>query len=293
MTTLLADLKLELGEGLHWDSSSGRLWFVDISNSKLFSFMLESQEVTEFKFHKNVCWVISIRNSNNLLIGLRNEIVIFDPIEKEIKKTVQVFDGFSDTVRLNDAKADADGNIWAGTMNEKFPESFEGKLYLITPSGITVKDNNYGIANGPAISKNGKIIYHTDSFLKCINILKRNSDNSLEKYAEIKSFREEESPDGMSLDSEGFLWVAIWGGSKVKRINTQTKEEYNFKIPSKFVTNICFAGKNLDRLIVSTAINSMGSSSDSNLNIGGIYEIKDHGCKGIPTLKANNRFADE
>jgi sugar lactone lactonase YvrE len=183
--------------------------------------------------------------------------------------------------RMNDAKADPQGRIWAGTM----PFSCEGDtgaFYRFDPDGrCTRVQAPYCIPNGPAITPDGRSLFHTETAKGIIYRMAIHDDGSLGAREPFVRFEDDwGSPDGMTLDADGGLWVAHWGGGCVSRFDPAGKRERSIALPASQITNCAFAGDALDRMFVTSA----ADGRDDEPQAGALFEV-DPGCRGLPTLR--------
>ena len=287
---LLLQKQCDLGEGLHWDSQRDLLWFVDINSKELMSFDLDTKKLSIFSMPEKIGWVITKINSSDLVVGLKSGIALFNP-EKGLDSLSWINKNFptSQEVRLNDAKADEIGRIWAGSLNEENDALLDGCLVKYELNGQPIiMDKNYYVANGPAIHAINQKLFHTDSSKRIIYEFKFDAKRGLiSNKKRWKVFEDAEGhPDGMCFDQKGFLWVAHWGGGMVSKLDEHGQTVAQISIPTKYVTNVCFAGPELDRLIVSTANHSSPNRIDKNFQInndkaGCLFEIYDHQTLGM------------
>ncbi len=272
----LHTLGLELGEGLHWDKNRGLVWCVDILNKKLLSIDISNGQIKNFKFDDLISWVITRDKSMSLMIGMKDRICSYMPEKNKLETIVKV-ETNNPNIRLNDAKIDSKGNIWFGTMNYIDPKKKEGKFFCLKEKTLSLIDDGYNITNGPAINKRKNYLLHNDSYKRIIYKYENIGDTENIKKTIWKKFGATYgSPDGMCFDRDENLWLAHWGAGIVTKTNIHGKELLKIPIPTPYVTNICFVGERLDRLIVSTARN------ESNLPLAGdLFEIIGHGTAGI------------
>ena len=272
----------ELGEGLHWDTSRNLLWFVDILNNKLFSFCPSKNKQRSFNFAEFVSWVIAASN-NNLLLGVKDKILRFNP---DTLKSEILFENIFQTkgIRFNDAKVSAQGNILAGSMNYLDNHLGVGALYLISENSIETIDKSYNIPNGPVVINETDIL-HTDSYKREIYKLKLdNLGRKVIKKELWKSFdKNHGNPDGMCMDFENNIWIAFWGEGVVRKFDLDGHCLNSVSLPEKFVTNVCFGGRNLEKLYVSSAKNSESKF----VGFGCIYEVLGHNTMGKPLSNPN------
>jgi len=278
-----------LGEGLHWDAQREVLWFVDINNMLLCSLNLSDKKLNEIKMPEKIGWAITSKNSKQLILGMKSGIASITP-EKGIKSFEWLNQSFPSNPdhRLNDAKADSKGRIWAGSMNEKDETLKEGSLARFDLDGShEIIDSGYSVTNGPAIDSNSNYLFHTDSVQKIIYKfdIHQIKGSLINKKIWLKFHKEDGHPDGMCLDQEGCLWVAMWGSGTIVRVNKKGKIIARVLIPTKYVSNICFAGTKLDRLIVTSANLDSSTANNATSNFAGsIFEILDHGLSGMPVF---------
>lgn len=186
--------------------------------------------------------------------------------------------------RLNDAKVDSRGRIWAGSMPRsnlplgQWPAT--GALYRLDPDGqVSCHDDGLVIANGPAISADGTLLYHTDSHAGLVWQFDVHDDGSIGPRVEHLRFDNREGvPDGMTCDSDGGLWIAFYNGARVARFHPDGRLDRAILLPTAQITNVCFAGDGLSRMFVTSAADGL---LDDPL-AGALFEV-DAATTGIPT----------
>ena len=159
-----------------------------------------------------------------------------------------------DGVMYNDAKIDRLGRLWAGTSHVTELEP-RGALWIIdTQKRATLVDTGFAIANGPAFSPDGRTAYFSDSLARQILAYDIAENGRVSGRRIFCKFAEEEGlPDGLTVDSEGFIWVAHWAGSRVTRRNLKGEVVARIDIPSPHVTSLCFGGEGYSQLFITTA----------------------------------------
>jgi sugar lactone lactonase YvrE len=185
--------------------------------------------------------------------------------------------------RLNDAKADARGCIWAGTL-PMGADGQQGSLYRLDPKGrVTCEDRGYLIANGPAMSPDGRYLYHNDSRLGFVYRFELDDDGTLRNRCVFLRFRPDEGiPDGMTVDSTGALWIALWGRARVSRYTADGHFDRSVQLPASQITNCAFGGPALDRMFVTSA----AEGAESEALAGALFEIDPHVTGVAPNLFA-------
>ena len=270
-----------LGEGPVWSARENALFWVDISGRALQRLSLVDATVTCWDVPEMIGWVIEREQAPGFIAGLESG---FAELTLEPLQIVHIVDPEPQRPRnrLNDAKADRQGRIWAGSMPIAADRP-EGALHRFdVDRRVTQVDAGYTIANGPAFSADEKYLYHADSALRRVYRFEVQPDATL---AERIVFIEFESgwglPDGMTVDCEGGLWVAHWGGGRVSRFRENGTLDRSIALPASQITSCAFAGRDLDRLFVTSA----AQGAEHEPHAGALFEV-DTGMHGI----APNRF---
>jgi sugar lactone lactonase YvrE len=180
--------------------------------------------------------------------------------------------------RFNDAATDSRGRFWVGTLNDANPKGPDGELFCVQGDGSwQVMDKNITVANGIGWSPDRKIMYFTDSFRYSIYAYDYSADTG--KITNRRTFVQTSPdggvPDGLTVDSEGFVWSAFWGGWKVVRYNPEGKVDREYRLPVPNPTSCAFGGKRLDELYITSA--SLGLSKEEkerNVQSGDLFCLK-------------------
>lgn len=267
-----------LGEGPIWSARRNAVLWVDILGRQVRQLSLVTGEVAAWDMPEPIGWLIERADRPDFIAGLATGFVelSLDPV------TIRaIVDPEPDRIenRMNDAKADPAGRIWAGTMPFSC-EGASGSFYRLDPDrSVTRVDGPYTIANGPAIAPDGRLLFHTDSKLSTVFRFAVNDDGSLGPRTPHIVFNDDwGSPDGMTLDAEGFLWIAHWGTGQVSRFDPEGLRERSIALPASQITSMTFAGPALDRMFVTSAADGVNEA-----DAGALFEV-DPGCRGLPTL---------
>jgi xylono-1,5-lactonase len=291
----VSDLHCRLGEGLHWDSVRNSLWGVDIHSCSIWCWELDSPSVKQWQLDQRVGWVIPIQGSvNYVLLGLQAGVACADITSMTVQHWLKrPFEGMP-SLRLNDAKADSTGAVWCGSLNNDDESKPIGCLFrLDTNTEWKTIDSKYTVANGPAINATGSVLMHTDSGRRAIFRFDLDLDLGEVSNKQVwRVFTESEGyPDGMCFDAEGALWVAHWGAGCVSRFALDGRLLARITLPTSHITNICFAGPQLDRLFVSSAREGLTSQQlSAQPDAGCVFEVLGHRVKGLPSLPASPSF---
>lgn len=188
--------------------------------------------------------------------------------------------------RFNDGKCDPAGRFLAGTMS-LHDESEQGALYSLSTDGkVSLLIDKVTTSNGLAWSADQSTLYFIDTpTLEIVSFDYNGAEGTISNKQVVATVDESEGyPDGMTIDAEGMLWVARWGGQRISRIDPASGEVIGeVSLPVNCVTSCAFGGTALDELYITTAQDD--DSADQPL-AGGLFIVKP-GVKGLPTSYFN------
>jgi len=253
------DAKAGLGEGPVWWAEQNCLLWVDIEACRVGIFDPATRHNRWFDVGSHVgCVTPTIEG--DLLVACSNGFYRFDIANGE-RTAIEDPEASKAFNRFNDGKCDPWGRFWAGTMAYDF-SSEAGSLYRLDHSGqIECMLTHVSISNGLAWDQEVGIFYYIDSPTLKVQIFTMSKSGQLGEPLgsciqippEWDSF-----PDGMSLDQEGMLWIALFGGSRVARYDPRSGELLGLvDLPCRQVTSCCFGGPQLDQLFITTARREM------------------------------------
>lgn len=251
---LVLDSKVFLGEGPLWDAEKKSLWWINIFEGELFCFHPESGENTQYKMGQQIGTVV-LQESGGVAVALENGFYSFDPESSEL---TAIADPESDKPgnRFNDGKCDPAGRFWAGTM-EKVEEQATGALYCLEGSGACeCKETGIFISNGIVWTADQKTMYYIDSPTRKVDAYDYDVDSG-QITNRRTAFEIPEGmgyPDGMSIDADNNLWIAMWAGWGVVKFDPKNGEVLEkIELPVANVTACAFAGDDLNELYITTA----------------------------------------
>jgi sugar lactone lactonase YvrE len=271
-----------LGEGPFWSVRRGALFWVDILAPALRSLDLESGVVSTWDMPEKIGWAIECASHDGFMIGLKSGFARLD-IETMHIQPIGHPEPDRPHNRMNDAKVDRAGRIWAGTMDDR-EVAASGALYRLDPALTwTRHDDGYGVTNGPTFSPNGATVYHTNSVDRTVFAFDLTDEGALTNKRVFLRFDDSWGyPDGMCTDSDGGIWIAHWGGSRVSRFTPDGRLDRSIALPASQITSCAFGGAALDRMFVTSA--AVGVETEP--LAGALFEV-DSGQRGIaPTLFA-------
>ena len=255
-------LKLEcnVGEGPFWDDVKQDLYFVDIMNKQIKMFSPTSELVETVQFNQEI-GAVFLDQKSNLIVAARDG--IFAATRDGVLETLLAPIELEDTsIRTNDAKCDAYGRMWVGTMAFDFTPG-AAALFSFDSKDLKKVVPDLTVSNGIGWSLDKKIMYFIDSPTKRVDMF----DFDLEG-GELRNRRPflllgdlDAFPDGLTTDEDGGVWVALFGGGEVRRFDSQGTLTHIVEIPVKQVTSCCFGGGDMSDLYITTAQNGMDSDS--------------------------------
>jgi len=241
------------GEGPIWIESEQSLYFLDIDGKKLHCFEEESGGRRSWELEEKTGWILPRSNGRGFIVGCKSGVYSLD-ISSGKREFLMVPDPEENENRFNDAKCDKFGRIWAGRSHdpEKKPT---GYLYRIDSNLNCSKwDGPYICPNGPAISKDDKILYHVDTFEGCIWAFDKFPDGSISNRREFVTLDNQLGfPDGITVDNEERVWLAHWGGSRVSCFNPKGEILGYIQLSVPQITSCAFGGADLSTLYITSA----------------------------------------
>lgn len=273
---LVLNIKASLGESPAWDHTNQILYWVDILEKKVHIFNPVTFENRSIILKKQI-GAITPKTTDEAVVALEDGFYFLN-IKTEEVSCINRPEIHMKNNRFNDGKCDAYGRFWAGTMDKSYIKG-QGTLYCLDTDLIVKKKvGNVGLSNGLTWSIDNKYFYYIDTLnndVICFNY--DITTGEISNPVRIIMFPEHEGmPDGMTIDEEGMLWIAHWGGSKVSRWNPNTgKMISSIDVPAINVTSCIFGGKDLDELYITTARTGL---SKEQLQMypysGGLFKIK-------------------
>ena len=238
----------ELGEGPTWDARSGRLLWIDILRARIHTYDPVSGRRTVRTTPQHV-GAVKPRAGGGLVLNLRDGVGLLDADDSFRWLHHEPVPGR----RANDAAVAPDGSLWAGTMRyDEAPGG--GSLSRFTGDGsVDLVLDDVAVSNGTGWSPDGSLMYYIDSPTRRIDVF----DHADGRVGDRRPFVEIEDgagfPDGLTVDADGCVWVALWDGSAVRRYTPAGELDRVIELPVPRVTACAFAGPDLTDLYITTA----------------------------------------
>lgn len=285
---LALDAKAELAEGPCWLADRGLLAWVDITPGLVHLFDPSTAADRTLEIGQPVGAVVPA-DDGHLALAVRDGFALLDPDDGTIEMLAEAERELPQN-RMNDGKCDAAGRFWAGTM------ALDGRpgaaaLYRLDPNRhVERMVAGVGISNGLGWSRDNRLMYYIDTLLGRVDVfdfdLTSGAIENRRLFAEVQGGG---APDGMAVDADGGLWVAVWGGAKVLHFLPDATLAAEIALPVSQVTSCCFGGPELRDLYITTAWQGLTDDSRSREPLaGGIFRSQP-GVRGLATAEYRTR----
>ena len=270
------------GEGpIYWDN---HLLYVDIEGHSLIRLNPETQEEEIWEMGERIGTVVPTLNKDFICAG-DSGIYRFDPSNGQKTNLADPEAKKRPDNRFNDGKCDPSGRFWAGTISTVKKEG-DANLYQLDQSGLlTLQVSGVTNSNGICWKASKTEMYYIDTPTQ--KVVAYEYDDQTGKLGgsrvavDFRDLNTKGSPDGMTIDEKGMLWVALCHGGAVVQVNPQTgKLLQKVELPCVETTACAFGGQNLNRLFVTTGIHKTLSEEDA----GKVFVIDGLGVSGVPAL---------
>jgi sugar lactone lactonase YvrE len=244
-----------LGEGLRWDARRDELLAVDILAGRAYRGRVDDDGelslARAYQLTGTVGAMVPVQGDEGWLLAADRGFVYLSPEGK----TRQIAEIVPIGTRMNDGACDPQGRFWAGTLAADFRPG-GGSLYRLDGDGnIECILGDLTISNGLGWSPDGTTMYLVDSGPRIVHAFQFDADSgTVSEGAELVTMAQDiGTPDGLTVDSDGDIWVAIYGGGRVHRYSPDGALRQQWRVPAAQCTSCAFAGRNLNRLYVTTA----------------------------------------
>jgi sugar lactone lactonase YvrE len=250
---LVVDAKSEVGEGPVWDARSGVLWWTDIPGRGFHRWDPASGVHTSATLDREVGTAVP-RRSGGLLLAVRGGFAAYDGVGSGPLELLLSVEDDKPELRMNDGKCDAAGRLYVSTMAFSADQPV-GSLWRLDPDWTVHRlVDGLTIGNGMAWSADGLTMYFIDS--ACHRVDAFTVDPATGDLSDRRPLFDVPAadglPDGMCIDQDGALWVALFGGGAVRRYSTDGELLAEVPLPVANVTCPVFGGPDWDELYITT-----------------------------------------
>lgn len=251
---IIHQARAEVGEGPTWDARTGELHWVDILQGTIWTDRLDGSAPTSLMLDTHVGAALPAADTGELLVCTRAGFSRLDRATGHEQLLAQPL-AERPGVRFNDAKVSPDGRAFGDTMPYD-TDAEPGALYrLDAPATVATIAEPLRLGNGLGWAPDGRTMYFIDSGAR--TMWRASYDTETGTVTGARPFIEFDPaaggmPDGMCVDSDGGLWVAIMGGGRIERYSPSGILDRAVELPLHRPTSLCFAGAELDTLIVTS-----------------------------------------
>ena len=276
---LIANYQCLCGEGPIWHPDEQRLYWLDIDTGRIFCYDPATGE------HQQIYQGLKI---GGLTIQADGSLALYGPEgavygwrEGEISTLLDGIAG-EQSRRFNDCIADPEGRVFAGTLGDT-----PGNLYRIDPDGTATHIvGDVGCSNGMGFTPDLTGMYYVDSVAGVVYLFdyERASGALSNQRTWIQVDTSAGIPDGMTVDAEGYVWVAFWDGNRVARYDPEGRLVTTVTVPPKKASCLIFGGNDMTDIYITTAIGE-GDPAQEGQDAGGLFRVS-LGIRGVPEFRS-------
>lgn len=272
----------ELGEGPLWNVEEQALYWVDIQGNCFHRFRPASGAHEVFDVGLLVS-ALAFRAAGGLLMATGQGLAFWEPETRALRFVADPEAGKPEA-RFNDGAVDRQGRFWVGTLSQDPTSS----LYRLDADlSLHCMETGTTVSNGIGWSPDDKTMYFTDSRPRLIYAYDFDAaTGEIENRRTFVHVPEGEGvPDGLTVDREGFVWSARWGGWKVVRYDPIGQVEREVRLPAQYPTSCTFGGPRLDELYITSAWTALGEAGRKAQPLAGDLFRLPAGVRGFETPK--------
>ncbi|HET6487514.1 MAG TPA: SMP-30/gluconolactonase/LRE family protein [Spirochaetia bacterium] len=278
---LLADYHCVCGEIPLWHPEERRVYWSDIPAGRLFRYDPATGRHEE-AFQGEPVGGMTLQKDGSLLL-LMDRCQVCSWKDGALRPVVEKVPPGEEKARWNDAIADPEGRVYAGTLPS---EGHKGSLYRLDPDGTYTRlVEGFGCSNGMGFTGDLRRFYHVDSTTRHVYLYDyQRATGAITNQRVFATLAASLGvPDGMTVDAKGFVWVAVWGGSCVIRFSPNGEEDQRVYFTGKLVSCPTFGGEDYRDLYVTLA---GGEKKDVNgPGAGALFRVRP-GVKGVPEFRS-------
>jgi sugar lactone lactonase YvrE len=261
-----------LGEGPVWHAGEQALYFVDIKGRQLHRCGADGGQRHSWALPDDTGFALPMRDGG-LVCGLPGRLVRLAPDSGATEALLTLEQDLPGN-RLNDGYVDRHGSLWFGSMDNAEQQP-SGALYRWDGGAPQRQDQGYVITNGPCASPDGRTFYHTDTLDKTIYAYDLDADGTLRNKRVLVRIAGSGYPDGTTVDAQGSLWVALFGGARIERYDAGGTLRDTIAMPCSNITKVAFGGADLCTVYATTARKGLDAAALAREPLaGGVFRFR-------------------
>jgi sugar lactone lactonase YvrE len=272
---LVADLHNVIGEGPVWLEDEQRLTWVDIKGHLIQWLDPQTSHVEQIDVSADV-GAVAPKTAGNLVAAIGNGFQVIDRKSRRME-ALAVAEPDRPENRMNDGKCDSRGRFWAGTMDDDETPG-AGALYRLNVDHTVDRVlADITVSNGLDWTDDDRLMYYIDSPSYTVDVLDFEPSTGAVAHRRplIRIDKSDGLPDGMTLDSRGGIWVALWGGWSVRRYRPDGSFDLEIKVPVSKVSSCVFGGSDLADLYITTAATGLSEEQLAKQpHAGGLFRCR-------------------
>ena len=283
--TVATQQSFDLAEGPVWDPIRERLLWIDIRVGAVMIGILRDDgtiAIEERVPMPGMVGSLGVSEAGDWIIaGERTILTRSADGALSVGPTVLSFDSGG---RLNDGKVDPAGRFVVGTLMIDESPTTAQRLTVVQPDGrLDDLDDELTLSNGLAWSPDGAVLYSIDTVPRIVYARDYDArSGTAEARRVLLALDEGVNPDGMCLDAEGQLWIAIWGRGQVRRYTPEGVLTRTIEVPAPHTSCVAFAGPDLATMVITTATKGLGADQLAEFPLSGRLFTIDAGVRGLP-----------
>jgi sugar lactone lactonase YvrE len=280
-----ADINADLGEGPIWDDETATLLFVDSSIGRIYRFEPVTGGLKSWDVGQPIGVAVPRRQYSRGLVASGRDGILSVAHNGDVEVLAAIEPGRA--TRLNDAKCDSRGRLWSGSISLQ-SERRACALYRVDADlTVTRAQDGVSVSNGIAWSPDEKTMYYVDTLARGIDAfdydLETGAATNRRRLVDIE--RADGLPDGITVDSEGCIWLALYLGGAVRRYSPDGQLVEHVAMPVTAVTSCGFGGPQLTDLYVTTAQHGLSEAQlAKEQHAGALFRFRP-GVTGLPTMQ--------
>ncbi|MCB2378000.1 SMP-30/gluconolactonase/LRE family protein [Hymenobacter sp. BT635] len=272
----------QLGEGAIWNPLDSKLYWVDIEGQQLHVFDPTTGQCRQLPTTARIGTVVPARGGE-VVVAQQNGLHRLNTTTGA--STLLVNPLTEPSLRFNDGKCDPAGRFWVGTLDmDDRPR--RAALYRLDPDGhLHTMRTHITISNGLAWTADRKTMYYIDTPTHVVQAFDYdNATGAITNARPVIRIPEADGdPDGMTIDAQGHLWIALWGGGQVVCYDPATgQKQRSIPVPAPQTTSCAFGGPDLRTLFITTARQDLSPEQLRHYPLSGSLFAVEPGVAGVP-----------